>query len=452
MELFAGGARRLARSKRDKLAALIERNLGRWPADWRVRAEPRLSIDPEAVDDGILVQAWSPDTIKGRIEYLSAHFDFCRARGLPIDVTPGTVRDNLRHRQHRCASGELRIGGTSVYLSQVSGLACALWPDRAWTWLLTTRDRFKKLARLHPSRNDGRTVSIVELRLEALAEMEQADLAQARARTQRQRISVHTRARTALGMLLLSEAPTRIDSLAGVEIGRQLAPDLRTISLSAHETKEGASDQRCLSDRAVAALRGYISRHRSLVAPAGETMLFVADDGAPLSGDHLSRKIGDHCEKRFGRRSTAHPFRNAAVSYGGIEHCRRSAGGGRPCSAGYQPQARRPPTRTAGPRDRCSPERSYGPPPTRPLSSSVPARVFQAVARAFAAGGTRRARSTVPVGQKGHDRPQWVRVQLSPEPLRATSLACRNYLRKSSGGSFPARCRRFHVLPAPNRR
>ena len=315
-ELFrGGGVKKPVLSARGKLAALIARNLARWPADWRTLAEARLTIDPEGFDDGLLIQAWTPATIKGRLEYMSAHFDFCRENGLAPDVTPATVRANLRHRQQRCAAGEMRIGGTAVYLSQISGLACALRPELDWNWLLLARNRFKKLANAHPSRNDGRVIEIVELRTEALAEMRRADRALAKAKTQRQRIAAHTRARTALAMLLLSEAPIRVGSLAGVGIGRQLSPDLRTISLSPQETKEGKSDQRRLSDTAVTALSGYIGRYRSCVAPAAESALFVADDGAPVSADHLSRRIGDFCEKKFGRRTTAHPIRNSVGAF-----------------------------------------------------------------------------------------------------------------------------------------
>ena len=315
-ELFrGGGVKKPVPSARGKLAALIARNLARWPADWRAVAGTRLTIDPEGFDDGLLIQAWTPATIKGRLEYMSAHFDFCRENGLAPDVTPATVRANLRHRQQRCAAGEMRIGGTAVYLSQIGGLACALRPELDWKWLLLARERFKKLAKAHPSRNDGRVVEIVELRAEALAEMRRADRALAKAKTQRQRIAAHTRARTALAMLLLSEAPIRVGSLAGVGIGRQLSPDLRTISLSPHETKEGKSDQRRLSDTAVTALSGYIGRYRSCVAPAAERALFVADDGAPVSADHLSRGIGDFCEKRFGRRTTAHAIRNSVGAF-----------------------------------------------------------------------------------------------------------------------------------------
>ena len=212
-ELYAGSedGRKSPRSPHDKLASLIERTLARWPADWRLRAQQMLRIDPEGLDSGLLVQAWSRDTIKGRVENLSAHFAFCRSESLPVDVTPQTVRANLRHRQQLCAAGALRIGGTSVYLSQLCGLAAALWPERKWTWLRKTRDKMKKLAGAHPSRNDGRVVSIVELRLEALAELKRADHAQGRARTQRQCIAAHTRARTALGMLIIAEAPIRVE-------------------------------------------------------------------------------------------------------------------------------------------------------------------------------------------------------------------------------------------------
>jgi hypothetical protein len=128
-------------------------------------------------------------------------------------------------------------------------------------------------------------------------------------------------------------------------------------------------------------------------------MLFVADDGAPLSGEHLSRKIGDHCELRFGRRSTAHPFRNAAVSYVVgeapeeadlaplvINH-KRAETTNRGTGARRKEATRL--RRRCRCRHRCRLGRASG--------------FFQPAARALAARGTRRARSPAPVGQKGYD-------------------------------------------------
>ncbi|WP_424934762.1 tyrosine-type recombinase/integrase [Amaricoccus macauensis] len=312
--LFAREAPKL-RSKRAKLAALIERNLARWPEDWRTTAAPMLHIDPDELSDGILIQAWSPQTVKGRVQYLSTHFAFCRKNGLSPDVTRQSVRANLRDRQTRCTAGDLRIGGALVYLDQLCGIASAIRPDRDWKWLRKTRDRMKKIARHHPSRNDSRIVEIPELRDAALKELAAADKRQTQAMNHRQRVAAHTRARTALAMLLLSEAPVRIESAANIATDRHLSEDGRTVTLQAHETKERAMDTRQLSDEAVAAIRHFVSHHRAVVAPLGETRLFLADDGAPLSAAHLSRTIGDHCKEVFDKRTTAHPIRNSVASY-----------------------------------------------------------------------------------------------------------------------------------------
>jgi hypothetical protein len=313
-ELYAP-PRRNMRNAREKLAALVARNLQRWPADWRDAAEPLFKIHPEGAEDGILVQAWSLETIQGRVEYVSAHFSFCRVKNLPLDISPETVRANLRDRQARCKAGELRVGGTAIYLGRLSDLAGAVRPERSWDWLRAARDRMKKIAQSYPSRNEGRVVDVVELRLAALKLMKAARWLHRRARTQKQRVSAHTLARTALGMLLLSETPIRVGSLAAIEIGLQLTPNFRTIRLSPHETKEGNSDQRCLSNDAVEMIEEYVRLYRADVAPAGEPRLFLGARGVPLSPDRLSQTIGNFCERTFGTRATAHCVRNAVADF-----------------------------------------------------------------------------------------------------------------------------------------
>jgi hypothetical protein len=65
----------------------------------------------------------------------------------------------------------------------------------------------------------------------------------------------------------------------------------------------------------VEAIREYVTLHRGVVAPSAERRLFVEVRGEPLSGGSLSRNIGDFCEKTFGTRATAHPFRNAVADF-----------------------------------------------------------------------------------------------------------------------------------------
>ena len=314
--LYAPDAeRKPVRSEREKLTALIERSLPLWPEAWRIAAAPLLRMDPDGVEDGILVQAWAASTIKRHVETASGHFAFCRANDLPEDINPSTVRANMRARQARCAAGDLRIGGTAIYLGSLRDFACAVRPDRSWGWLRKASERFGKIAAHHPSRNAGRVVEIIELRQAAIRLMSEARRMRSMARIQRQRVAAHTVARTALGMLLLSEAPVRVKSLAGIEIGLQISEDLRTMRLAPHETKEGEADQRRLSDLAVETIAEYLTVHRAVVAPAAERRLFVGMRGVPLSGEALSRNIGDFCEKKFGTRATAHPIRNAAADF-----------------------------------------------------------------------------------------------------------------------------------------
>jgi integrase len=107
----------------------------------------------------------------------------------------------------------------------------------------------------------------------------------------------------------------RICSLAGIEIGLQLMASYRTISLAPHETKEGEADQRRLSDEAVAMIDEFVRVHRAVVAPADERRLFVGARGEPLSSDHLSRAIGDYCERKFNTRATPHCMRNSVANF-----------------------------------------------------------------------------------------------------------------------------------------
>ncbi|MBU2288986.1 MAG: hypothetical protein KKC85_21490, partial [Gammaproteobacteria bacterium] len=104
--LYEGDGTRVDRiSERDKLQSTILRNLSRFPDDWRLAAAPLLHVDPSEVGDGILVQAWAASTIKRRLETAAAHFDYCRASGCDVDITPMSVRAKLREDQARVNRG-----------------------------------------------------------------------------------------------------------------------------------------------------------------------------------------------------------------------------------------------------------------------------------------------------------------------------------------------------------
>lgn len=314
--LYADDNRRTARrDTRVQLCATIARNLAKFPDDWRTAAAPLLHIDEDGLGDGILVEAWAPSTIKRRLEAAAHHFDWCRAHGLPADLTPSGMRAKLREDQARVERGERRLGGVAIDVAALAGLAPALLPARNWAWLKTVRDRMKKLARYHGSRNAARAVDAAELRVAGQQLLDKADAAHAAARHRRDFVVAHTRARTALTMILLAEAPIRITSCAELELGESLLGDLRGLFLDADSTKEGDADRRMFSATLIDAIGRYVRLHRAVIAAPGETRLFVGERGAPVKGSQLSKMLGDYAAPVFDVRVTPHAVRHSVGNF-----------------------------------------------------------------------------------------------------------------------------------------
>ncbi|MCZ4262869.1 tyrosine-type recombinase/integrase [Limimaricola sp. G21655-S1] len=314
--LYAEDNRRKKRPDiRGQLREAIARNLARFPEDWRAAAEPLLHVDEAGLGDGILVQAWSPNTIKRRIEAAALHFDYCRARNFAVDLTPTSVRSKLREDQSRVESGKRRIGGVAVDMEALSGLARAVWPDRSWAWLKTTRDRLKKLAKYHGSRNASRAIDAAELRAAGQQLFDRADVLHAAARNRRELVAAHTKARTALTMILLAEAPIRINSCAEIELRSNLLEDLAGLFLDAASTKESHADRRAFSATVIDAIGRYLRLHRAVVMAPGETRLFIGDRGGPIKGAQLSKCLGDFTEPVFKVRVTPHAIRHSVGNF-----------------------------------------------------------------------------------------------------------------------------------------
>ncbi len=314
--LYEPDAPALARpDARLRLTRQIASNLARFPEDWRAAAQPLLHVDPDAVVDGILVQAWAPATIVRRIQAAALYFDFCRARGLEVDIKPGTVRAQLRADQARVESGDRRIGGTSAHLDSLTCLAIAVRPDRSWSWLRITRDAIKKVAKHHGSRNAARAVDAAELRAAGQQLLDKADARHAMARNRRDFVRAHTLARTALTMILLAEAPVRIGSCARIELRESLLADLDGLFLDASETKEKSPDRRAFSATLIDALSRYIRLHRAVIARPGATRLFVGERGGPIGAAQLSTCLGDMTEAPLQRRVTPHAIRHSVANF-----------------------------------------------------------------------------------------------------------------------------------------
>ena len=314
--LYEGeGYRAEAISDRVQLDRMILRNLARFPEQWRLAATPLLRVDPVGLGDGILVQAWAASTIKRRLETAAAHFDYCRGSGFDVDITPISVRAKLREDQARVNRGERRLGGVAADMEALLGLAAAVSRDRSWAWLRTTRDRLKKLASHCGSRNAARAVDAAELRAAGQQLLNQADIDHAAARHRRDFVKAHTKARTALLMILLSEAPIRISSCAGLALETGLLSDLAGLYLDAASTKEGDSDRRVFSATLVDAVGRYVRSHRAVIAAKGETRLFVGERGGPITAAQMSKCLGHFCELVFGVRVTPHAIRHSVANF-----------------------------------------------------------------------------------------------------------------------------------------
>lgn len=298
-----------------RLQGAIAGNLARFPDDWREASTPLLHVDPTGLGHGILVQAWAPDTIIRRLQAAALQFDFCRQNDFPIDIAPVSLRAKLRIDQVRVQMGSRRIGGVSADLDAMTGLAIAVMPGRSWRWLRVTRDRVKKLANHHGSRNAARAVDAAELRAAGQQLLDKADAAHAASRHRRDFVKAHTKARTAVTMILLSEAPIRITGCAGIELGETLLADLGGLFLDAARTKEGDTDRRAFSATLIDALSRYIRLHRAVIAAPGETRLFVGERGRPILGAQLSSCLGRYTEPVFKVRVTPHAIRHSVGNF-----------------------------------------------------------------------------------------------------------------------------------------
>ncbi|SEJ30183.1 Phage integrase family protein [Pseudooceanicola nitratireducens] len=305
----------LRQDPRVQLRAMIARNLARFPDDWRDAAMPLLHVDEAGLGDGILVQAWAPSTIKRRLEGAALHFDYCRTRQLAVDITPKSLRAKLREDQARVESGERRLGGVAIDVAGLAGFAAAVRPERSWAWLMTARNRLKKLANYHGSRNASRAIDAAELRAAGQQLLDKADALHAAARNRRALVAAHTKARTALMMILLAEAPIRITSCAEVELRSGLLDDLTGLFLDGSSTKEGDIDRRAFSATLTDAIGRYVGLHRAVVAAREETRLLVGERGGPIKAAQLSKNLGDFTEPLFGVRVTPHAIRHSVGNF-----------------------------------------------------------------------------------------------------------------------------------------
>ncbi|MFO8080790.1 MAG: hypothetical protein R6V07_10820 [Armatimonadota bacterium] len=300
---------------RASLKREIARNWHRLPVPWQDAAQPLLRIDPEGLEDGALVQAWAVEGLRSRLQAAWAFHDFCSANGLPQDVTPQTVAARLEERHAAFKLGDFSIATAVGEIQRLKALGQALFPDRNWVWMDPVIAFLKKKAKSQPTRNNGRLVSLVELKEAATQAGEVAFKGHRKARGHKSRDSAHKLARSGLAISMLVNSPIRLDCLAHLDLERHFNGDLTILYLSAQETKDGKQDVRAISPELRVQILAYIGNHRRVVAAPAETALFLGSRGKPVGAGYLSQSIGDLTEKLFGRRVTAHVVRNVVAGF-----------------------------------------------------------------------------------------------------------------------------------------
>ncbi len=314
-KVFGREARVEVESKRAALQREVDRNWHRLPPAWQEVARPKLHFCPEGLSDGLLVEAWTPDTLQSRLQTAWAFFDFCRDQGLADDVAPESVRQYLNQQQKFYQAGKISIATTHGALQRLKLLGIALFPGRNWDWLDPVIRILKKKAALQPSRNDARIVDLAELRLAALSCADVALGYHLAVTGHKKRTSANKLARTGLAISLLVNSPIRLDSLATLDLKENFDAGFTRLYLSPRETKDKQRDERLLSPDVQKQLRDYIAHHRAVVAPTQETALFVGSRGKPVAPAYLSQTVGDQCDKLFGKRVTPQVIRNIIAGF-----------------------------------------------------------------------------------------------------------------------------------------
>lgn len=313
--LFVPEERVARETERSELARNVARNLHRLPDDWRRRAEPALAISEDGLCDGAIIEARATAAIKRMLEVSWAFFDFCRDRGLPLDLSPKTFAARVEFRQQQFRAGSYSINSMVIEASSLLALARDLYPERNWQWLASFIERMKKQSRLHPTRNNSRVVALEELRIAAAEAAQVARRAHRGATGYQAKLRAHTLARTALAILVLVNSPIRLSCLAHLDLGKHFDPGFTRLYLSADETKDGERDVRLLAPDLRDALLTYVELHRPLVAPGSETAPFVGRGGKRCKNAWLSQKMGFLTEALFGKRVTPHVMRNVIAAF-----------------------------------------------------------------------------------------------------------------------------------------
>ncbi|MFN3613052.1 MAG: tyrosine-type recombinase/integrase [Rubrimonas sp.] len=301
----------------------IERLLHRLPEPWRGAATPLVRMGATSLEDGPLHDVWRPGALIRRLDALARHLELCSRIGRPPQVTPTSVRamltDATAERRIERTDGKrlppMRPGAIAAEITALLGAVRAIMPARDWSWLATAEKAITKRAAAHGSRNEGRIVDVADLRRAGLEWLMQARAAHDAAPGLRDRIRAHDRARAGLVMVMLSESPLRIGSVARLDLQESLTSDLRRVIIAREHTKEKMEDVRPLSADLVAAITQYVAVHRPVLAQPGETGLIVDRWGKRITTEALSTAFGKATRKVFGRAVNPHAIRTSVATW-----------------------------------------------------------------------------------------------------------------------------------------
>lgn len=309
------GKRPKGQNDRAERERYISKTVSRLPEKWQAALASGLFMDPEQIEDGLLIALWSRQTMMGIFSRALTFFKYCRDNGLPEDICRISVCARLQQRQKQVAAGEITIATVASDFRQLHQLAVAAFPSEDWTWLDPAISYLRKLAKKQPTRNNSRIVNLAELKIAAIDAAQVAAEKRVVAITRQEQSAAFRLARTALALNLLIHSPIRLESLGNLDLKQHFTADLHQIELGSGETKERKRDIRIIPAELREQILQYLDMHRCSFAHPDQTRLFLGSNGATMLSRKLSLDIGNLTEKLFARRITAHAIRNNVAAF-----------------------------------------------------------------------------------------------------------------------------------------
>jgi hypothetical protein len=247
---------------------------------------------------------WSAATVRSAGyaygSFLKAMIDLGRDRTVTPEAVAAWVEGMLARMSLRSIANRIRDLWYAMRL---------LRPNQDWRWLGEDAETLREEAR--PVRDKlSKIADIRDIRRAAIARMQRAD---AKLKT----VATALEFQDGFLMLLLSYRPVRRRNLAETRLGVNLIFDKEFSSgrLFYERTKPGDQYEAVLPDKVLRWLRRLVEVYRPILAGPGITdEAWISQEGGPLSGSQLQRRIRRATQEELGKSVSLHLFRDCLAT------------------------------------------------------------------------------------------------------------------------------------------